>query len=1031
MRNTRIFLLILLFTGTWLTAQVKIGDNPQNINPASVLELESTDKVLVITRVTTAQMNAIVPIQGALCYNTEVQAVHYYDGTQWVNIGNGGTGSGAILTADPIVNMPQSTIVITPTADGSNLEIAPESITSEQIRDGGINGTKIQDGSINTNQLVDNAITREKILDNQVGLNELANDEIDLSDFNNATGFLRAADIISGDGGNVITAGGDGGVFYDDSMLMTDIQNNTDAINNLGTPSLNEVLTENNNALDVKIVGLGAPTDPADAATKAYVDAQVAGGGSDDQNIGPVTFDDTTNELSIGIEGGNAGTVDLSALAGGAGSTEVVDGTTLTGAGTVGDPFKIEPSATVGQYLRTTAAGVVWDDVMGGTGTTEVIDDVTLEGLGSAADPFRVKPGAANQILRTSADGLSVAWVDLPTGGAVISDATLTGDGSSAVTALGLADDAVTTVKILDANVTDAKIAPGAADQILRTAADGLTVNWVDLPTGGAVISDATLTGDGSSAATALGITPAPALPTPAAQMLITTEAGDIDWAQISGTENSIFYAGPDGLPITVEENANPRDDRGFYWDPNGRDLGGTFQFGALYLGLEPGNAQSNAAKVHIADNFPGLTYSLHLQNFNDFSTARTTGILFSTADDGAYGKGSLIFDTQGTNGVGDFHFLQNNALNTNLPTATDKAFSIKNNKDIVIYGGIEIDGLGTGTNGQVLTSTGAGVQWTTGSTGADDQDATEVDLATPFDIDGDTNDETTVEQAIIALNATSSDDQNASEVDLVTPIDIDGDTTDETTVEQAIAALAAASGGENLSNTNLAQPAATLVRTYEITNANQSLVFTGAGNVGIGNTANPPSNKLHVGGAIRSEGILNSPGTADTPAYRFNGDTNTGIYWSAADELGFAAGGTTPLLVKQTAADGQEVISNGSLELKEQLLDKDGEEGNAGQILSSTGLATDWIDTPDGAVAKGKINAASGTNGGYTIPVAGQTTNTYIINVAVTENTPGNPIMIQVVSQTNTDFSVQIYEFIGGVPTPSNADWFYTIYNP
>jgi hypothetical protein len=724
MRNTRIFLLILLFTGTWLTAQVKIGDNPQNINPASVLELESTDKVLVITRVTTAQMNAIVPIQGALCYNTEVQAVHYYDGTQWVNIGNGGTGSGAILTADPIVNMPQSTIVITPTADGSNLEIAPESITSEQIRDGGINGTKIQDGSINTNQLVDNAITREKILDNQVGLNELANDEIDLSDFNNATGFLRAADIISGDGGNVITAGGDGGVFYDDSMLMTDIQNNTDAINNLGTPSLNEVLTENNNALDVKIAGLGAPTDPADAATKAYVDAQVAGGGSDDQNIGPVTFDDTTNELSIGIEGGNAGTVDLSALAGGAGSTEVVDGTTLTGAGTVGDPFKIEPSATVGQYLRTTAAGVVWDDVMGGTGTTEVIDDVTLEGLGSAADPFRVKPGAANQILRTSADGLSVAWVDLPTGGAVISDATLTGDGSSAATALGLADDAVTTVKILDANVTDAKIAPGAADQILRTAADGLTVNWVDLPTGGAVISDATLTGDGSSAATALGITPAPALPTPAAQMLITTEAGDIDWAQISGTENSVFYAGPDGLPITVEENANPRDDRGFYWDPNGRDLGGTFQFGALYLGLEPGNVQSNAAKVHIADNFPGLTYSLHLQNFNNFDPSRTTGILFSTVDQ-AYGKGSLIFDTQGTNGVGDFHFLQNNTLDTSLPEITDKAFTIRNNKDIVIYGGIEIDGDGLGAAGEVLTSNGTTVSWEAPTAGAVSTDAT------------------------------------------------------------------------------------------------------------------------------------------------------------------------------------------------------------------------------------------------------------------------------------------------------------------
>lgn len=45
--------LLFLFGGLFTsvaTAQVKIGDDPQNIDPTSLLELQSNDKVLVITR---------------------------------------------------------------------------------------------------------------------------------------------------------------------------------------------------------------------------------------------------------------------------------------------------------------------------------------------------------------------------------------------------------------------------------------------------------------------------------------------------------------------------------------------------------------------------------------------------------------------------------------------------------------------------------------------------------------------------------------------------------------------------------------------------------------------------------------------------------------------------------------------------------------------------------------------------------------------------------------------------------------------
>jgi len=69
-----------------LSGQIKIGDNPQNIDASSVLELESNSRVLVITRVSGAQMNSITPLPGALVYNTDEGCVFYFNGTTWLNL---------------------------------------------------------------------------------------------------------------------------------------------------------------------------------------------------------------------------------------------------------------------------------------------------------------------------------------------------------------------------------------------------------------------------------------------------------------------------------------------------------------------------------------------------------------------------------------------------------------------------------------------------------------------------------------------------------------------------------------------------------------------------------------------------------------------------------------------------------------------------------------------------------------------------------------------------------------------------------
>ncbi|WP_282118155.1 beta strand repeat-containing protein [Maribacter aquivivus] len=92
--STKIKLLFFLVLFSFcVSAQVKIGENPNIIDSASIVELESSDKALVLTRLTTAQMQAINPLNGAVVYNTDTQCVHYYNGLIWTNLCDGNSSS--------------------------------------------------------------------------------------------------------------------------------------------------------------------------------------------------------------------------------------------------------------------------------------------------------------------------------------------------------------------------------------------------------------------------------------------------------------------------------------------------------------------------------------------------------------------------------------------------------------------------------------------------------------------------------------------------------------------------------------------------------------------------------------------------------------------------------------------------------------------------------------------------------------------------------------------------------------------------
>ena len=85
--SSRLFGMILcFFMVNVVFSQIKVGDSPQQLNATSLLELESSTKTFVLTRVTTVEMNLIEPLNGGLVYNIDEQCVFYYNGVQWNNL---------------------------------------------------------------------------------------------------------------------------------------------------------------------------------------------------------------------------------------------------------------------------------------------------------------------------------------------------------------------------------------------------------------------------------------------------------------------------------------------------------------------------------------------------------------------------------------------------------------------------------------------------------------------------------------------------------------------------------------------------------------------------------------------------------------------------------------------------------------------------------------------------------------------------------------------------------------------------------
>ncbi|WP_206513140.1 hypothetical protein, partial [Flagellimonas marinaquae] len=336
MKTSIVYLIIGLLVINSLNAQVKIGDNPQNLDPASILELQSSNRVLVITRVTDAQMSGISPLPGAVVYNTDQGCLHYYNGTEWINICEELDNSFTVSTrADSLQqvnpNARDNTIAILESInpDGStNYNFEVNRITGANIVDTSINGsTKLQNESVTNNKLAEKSVGLRNLADatstgdllmyngtawNFVNRTDLLNTQLDSIVGNEVVGPTDATLLLNGTGSQAdpLTLDvAEGGItafeiatdavttdeILDGTLLTEDISD--DAVTTakiLNGAVTNAKLYKANiplsgfgpAAADVdlgnnRIINVSNPTDVQDAATKFYVDNEITNNAAD------------------------------------------------------------------------------------------------------------------------------------------------------------------------------------------------------------------------------------------------------------------------------------------------------------------------------------------------------------------------------------------------------------------------------------------------------------------------------------------------------------------------------------------------------------------------------------------------------------------------------------------------------------------------------------------------------------------------------------------------------------------------------
>ena len=154
---------ILSFT---LFAQVKIGDNPNTINPNSLLEMESTNKGLLAPRVALNDVNSVSPLTapvpaGMIVYNgsgTLPAGFYFWSGTKWLAVQTNANTRDNYVLVKSASDLPAPVGGIITLAAGTTYEINGTIILTSRIN---LNGSYMIGLDANNDKLVYTPATGE------------------------------------------------------------------------------------------------------------------------------------------------------------------------------------------------------------------------------------------------------------------------------------------------------------------------------------------------------------------------------------------------------------------------------------------------------------------------------------------------------------------------------------------------------------------------------------------------------------------------------------------------------------------------------------------------------------------------------------------------------------------------------------------------------------------------------------------------------------------------------------------------------